>query len=234
MRVALDGFVIDGIAHNIPFLASLMAHPRWQEGALTTNFIAEEYPDGFIPAEPSQKESKTLAAIAVSIENLRQKRLGADHREDWVVKINDTYIDMSGEGGVETDYKLGSLYWRGQIGGEDIVAQIRQAKNALKLEWRGLSVTAQVMRPKIAELDKLMPEVKGLDTAKYLLCPMPGLVVSLDVEEGQSVQAGDTLAIIEAMKMENVLRAERDGIVKKVNAGPGQSLAVDEIILEFE
>lgn len=234
MRDALDGFLIDGIAHNIPFLASLMAHPRWREGALTTNFIAEEYPDGFVPAAPTDEEAHILGLIAVSIEAMRQSRLTADVGAEWVVKLEDRYLEYGDLDGVETDYRLGDPYWRGEINGKKIVAQVRRGNNSLYLAWRGLSVEAQVMRPAVAALEKLMPEVQGLDTAKFLLCPMPGLVVSLNVEEGQSVQAGDTLAIIEAMKMENVLRAERDGVVKSINVAAGESLAVDAIILEFE
>ncbi|MBO6639940.1 MAG: acetyl/propionyl/methylcrotonyl-CoA carboxylase subunit alpha [Roseitalea sp.] len=263
MRDALDGFVIDGIAHNMPFLASLMAHPRWREGRLTTNFIAEEYPDGFMPPEPDTGARSVLAAIALSVEIIRKDRLDrhagrvAPHSgrigTDWVVRIGDerqalsvaspelgdrTAFTATPETGaplaLETGYRLGDPLWTGTVGETPVVAQIRPAANAMVIDWRGYSVTAQVMSPHVAKLEALMPEKTVADTSKQLLCPMPGLVVSLHVAEGQAVQAGETLAVIEAMKMENVLRAERDATVSVIHAEAGDSLAVDAVIMEFE
>ncbi|AJC79475.1 propionyl-CoA carboxylase subunit alpha [Rhizobium etli bv. phaseoli str. IE4803] len=261
MGRALDGFVVDGIEHNVPFLSALMKHPRWREGRLSTGFIAEEYPDGFAPTKPDRHEETTLAAIALSaslIETNRREgfadRLRAASgplREHWVVKTGENYVDirlldglvtipfdmdmaMEGENrSVVTDWRPGDPVWSGKVGGRDITAQIRPVLNGLRIDWQGLSVIAKVFSPRHAELDRLMPVKLPPDTSKLLLCPMPGLVVSIAVAEGQEVKAGETLAIVEAMKMENVLRAERDLVVSKINAAAGESLAVDAVIMEF-
>ncbi|MBA5777950.1 acetyl/propionyl/methylcrotonyl-CoA carboxylase subunit alpha [Stappia sp. F7233] len=263
MGDALDGFVVDGIQHNVPFLTSLMKHPRWRSGALSTGFIAEEYPDGFAPAHPDDAAKRVLAAVALSMEALRRERL--DHlpgrlrphsgavREDWVVRLDDSYLpakivtgypgtpvelDISVDGGaVETvvaDWRPGDGLWQGRVGSQEVTVQVRPIQNGYRLDWQGYSVVAKAMTPRIAELDKLMPVKLPPDTSKMLLCPMPGLVVSVNVAVGQEVKAGETLAVVEAMKMENVLRAERDLVVSAINATAGDSLAVDAVIMEFE
>ncbi|MBX4911323.1 MULTISPECIES: acetyl/propionyl/methylcrotonyl-CoA carboxylase subunit alpha [Rhizobium] len=261
MGQALDGFVVDGIEHNVPFLSALMKHPRWREGRLSTGFIAEEYPDGFAPMKPDRQEEATLAAIALSaslIEANRRDRFADRLRaasatlpEHWVVKTGGSYVavrlldglvtipfDMEMEfedesRSIVTDWRPGDPVWSGKVGDKDIAAQIRPALNGVRIDWQGLSVTAKVFSPRHAELDRLMPVKLPPDTSRLLLCPMPGLVVSIAVAEGQEVKAGETLAIVEAMKMENVLRAERDLVVSKINAAPGESLAVDAVIMEF-
>ena len=262
MSDALDSFVVDGIEHNIPFLAALMRHPRWREGRLSTGFIAEEYPDGFAPIAPEAGEKAVLASVALAIELLRRDRLDrlagrlAPHsgalKRDWVVKIGEDYlsasviegmvsipieVDLSVDGGeaitVSSDWRPGDIVWRGTVGDRAVTAQLRPATNGIRIAWQGMSVTARAMLPRTAELEKLMPEKVAPDTSKLLLCPMPGLVVSIAVVEGQEVKAGETLAVVEAMKMENVLRAERDLTVAKLNAKPGDSLAVDAVIMEF-
>ncbi len=261
MGEALDGFVVDGIEHNVPFLTALMKHPRWREGRLSTGFIAEEYPEGFAPVAPDAGQQAVLAAVALSaslIETGRRERLGdrlraptGDLRRDWTVKLGDDYIpagpadghltipfDMDTEiagtlANVVTDWRPGDAVWRGKVGPQAIVAQIRPILNGMRIDWQGLSVAAKVFVPRHAELDRLMPVKLPPDTSKLLLCPMPGLVVSIAVTEGQEVKAGETLAVVEAMKMENVLRAERDLVVGKINAKAGESLAVDAVIMEF-
>ena len=262
MSDALDSFVVDGIEHNIPFLAALMRHPRWREGRLSTGFIAEEYPDGFAPIAPEAGEKAVLASVALAIELLRRDRLDrlagrlAPHsgalKRDWGVKIGEDYlsasviegmvsipieVDLSVDGGeaitVSSDWRPGDIVWRGTVGDRAVTAQLRPATNGIRIAWQGMSVTARAMLPRTAELEKLMPEKVAPDTSKLLLCPMPGLVVSIAVVEGQEVKAGETLAVVEAMKMENVLRAERDLTVAKLNAKPGDSLAVDAVIMEF-
>jgi propionyl-CoA carboxylase alpha chain len=262
MSDALDNFVVDGIEHNIPFLSALMQHSRWREGRLSTGFIAEEYPDGFAPISPNADEKAVLASVALAVELLRRDRLDrldgrlAPHsgalKRDWVVKIGEDYIsasilegmisipmelDLAIDGGkpltVASEWRPGDPVWSGTVGGRRISAQLRPVANGIKLAWKGMSVTARVMLPRTAELEKLMPEKLPPDTSKMLLCPMPGLVVSISVAEGQEVKAGDTLAVVEAMKMENVLRAERDLTISKLKAKPGDSLAVDAVIMEF-
>jgi propionyl-CoA carboxylase alpha chain len=262
MSEALDEFVVDGIEHNIPFLAALMRHPRWREGRISTAFIAEEYPDGFAAIVPDAGEKAVLAAVATAVELLRRDRLDrlsgrlAPHsgalKRDWVVRLANEYlsialgkgmvsipieIDMSVEEGapltVASDWRPGDPVWRGAVGGRQVAAQIRPVENGVRIAWKGMAATARVMRPRTAELDRLMPAKIAPDTSKLLLCPMPGLVVSILVAEAQEVKAGEMLAVVEAMKMENVLRAERDLTVARINAKPGDSLAVDAVIMEF-
>jgi len=262
MSDALDSFVVDGIEHNIPFLAALMQHPRWREGRLSTGFIAEEYPDGFSPIVPTDEDKAVLAAVALSVELIRRDRLDrltgrlAPHsgaiKPDWVVRIGDDYIDASIVDGmisvpievdlaiagekpvtVTSDWRPGDPVWHGRVGKRQVSAQIRNVLNGVRIAWKGMAADIRVMLPDTAALDRLMPVKVPPDTSKLLLCPMPGLVVSVAVAEGQEVKAGETLAVVEAMKMENVLRAERDLTVEKINAKPGDSLAVDAVIMEF-
>ena len=262
MALALDEFVVDGIGHNIPFLSALQHHPRWREGRLSTGFIAEEFKDGFKPRHPDKSEHAVLAAIAVSAELLRKDRLdrltgrlaphNGEMKRDWVVRLDDdrigvnvvdglasspTEIDLAIDGAaavtISTDWRLGDIVWRGTIDGRTVSAQLRPALNGMLIAWNGLSVMARPMQPAVAALEALMPAKVAPDTSRFLLCPMPGLVVSIAVAAGQEVKAGETLAVVEAMKMENVLRAERDVTVKALKAKPGDSLAVDAVIMEF-
>ncbi|MBN9071843.1 MAG: acetyl/propionyl/methylcrotonyl-CoA carboxylase subunit alpha [Rhizobiales bacterium] len=262
MSDALDNFVVDGIEHNIPFLAALMRHPRWREGRLSTGFIAEEFPDGFAPVTPDRHETTILAAVALAVELQRRDRLdrlggrlrphsGAMKR-DWEVRVGDGFVpvqllegmvsvpleaDLSVAGGkaltVASDWRPGDPVWKGRVGGTAVTAQIRPVLNGVRIDWRGMSVVARPMLAATAALDRLMPVKLPPDTSKLLLCPMPGLVVTIAVGEGQEVKAGETLAVVEAMKMENVLRAERDLTVGTIRAKPGDSLAVDAVIMEF-
>jgi propionyl-CoA carboxylase alpha chain len=262
MSEALDRFVVNGIEHNIPFLSALMQHPRWREGRLSTGFIAEEYPDGFHPREPEDEEKKVLAAIAVAIELIRRDRLDrlpgrlAPHsgriKSGWSVRIGEDYVPVNVAAGhiavpleielaiggakpvaVASGWRPGDIVWHGVVGDRKVTAQVYAVLNGVRIAWRGLSVTARAMLPATAELEKLMPVKVPPDTSRLLLCPMPGLVVSVAVKEGQEIKAGETLAVVEAMKMENVLRAERDLTVSKINVRQGDSLAVDAVIMEF-
>ena len=262
MADALDEFVVDGIEHNIPFLSALMQHPRWREGRLSTGFIAEEFPDGFHPIRPDPADTAVLVTIAVAVELVRRGRLDrlsgrlAPHsgrlKRDWVVKLDGDYVavqvaeaaismpisvDIAVAGApavaVVSGWRPGDPVWRGTIGGTKVLAQVRPVPNGIRIAWKGISATARAMLPGVAELERLMPVKVPPDTSKLLLCPMPGLVVSIAVAVGQEVKTGETLAVVEAMKMENVLRAERDLTVAKINAKPGDSLAVDAVIMEF-
>ncbi len=261
---ALDAFHIDGIQHNIPFLTALMQHPRWKSGTISTGFIKEEYPDGFVARRAEGEEIDTLAAVAGAIDhqhNMRRRHITQQMSGDAVrfakrrvVRLGDEErrLDIAGEGGVPfyvtfagTDgqrretievvstWQPGDPIWSGKVGDREVSVQVKPMLNGAALSWRGITVPAHVYTEREAELAALMPEKAAADTSKFLLCPMPGLVKSVSVAIGQAVKAGDTLAVVEAMKMENVLRAERDGTVKKINANAGDSLAVDAVIMEF-
>ncbi len=261
MATALDSFVIEGIQPNIPFLTALMQHPRWREGRLSTGFIAEEYPDGFSGRPLDEEARKVLASAALAMEMVRKERL--DHltgrlrphsgrwRSEWVVRLGREQIpltvpegyaavpleiDVEWNGGritVTSDWRPGDLLWHGTVDGSEVAVQVRGVTGGQRLSWRGVETFARAMLPEVAALDALMPVKLPPDLSRFLLCPMPGLVVSIAVAEGQEVKAGEVLAVVEAMKMENVLRAERDGTVSAVRARPGDSLAVDAVILEF-
>jgi propionyl-CoA carboxylase alpha chain len=264
MGKALDGFYIDGIGHNIPFLSAIMEHPRWISGRLSTGFIAEEYPDGFAPHDPDDAATRVLAAVAGIIDhihNLRRQGISQQVRVDATAFTTDRVVWLGekrvairitgGPGGqfqvglatsegeptmlsVETSWLPGNPLFRGHVGGEEIGVQVRPILNGVNLSHRGVQIDARVYTLRESELASLMPHKEPPDTSRMLLCPMPGLVVSIAVAEGQDIKAGDTLAVVEAMKMENVLRAERDTKVTKILASPGESLAVDAVIMEFE
>jgi propionyl-CoA carboxylase alpha chain len=257
---ALDRFVVDGIRHNIPFLAALMAHPRWRAGKLSTGFIAEEFPSGFHPQAPEGEPAEVIAAVAAAIDHVlgeRKRRIAGQlrgrnvtresQRAVWlgereikleVKRENEAIIVGFNHGkGVgrklRSSWKPGDIVWIGTFDERPVAVQIRTVPNGFALSYRGNEVKAFVYTEREAGYARLMPARKIADTGKQVLCPMPGLVVSIAVKEGQEVKAGETVAVVEAMKMENVLRAEIDGTVKKINAKPGDSLAVDAVILEF-
>ncbi|MEO8668112.1 MAG: biotin/lipoyl-containing protein, partial [Bauldia sp.] len=247
MSEALDRTVIDGIQHNQPFLSALMAHPRWQEGRLSTAFIPEEYPGGFKGVTPDAERLRFLALIALSIELKRRRRLtglnghingeGNGAGAEWIVAIGDQQIALTAAEAAEatvTDWRPGEPLWSGTVEGEPLTVQVRPGLQGLRLSWRGIDAIARVMSPRIARLEALMPVKKLADSSKLMRCPMPGLVLAINATVGQKIRAGEPLAIVEAMKMENVLRAERDLTVKKINAKPGDTLAVDAVIMEFE
>ncbi len=258
---ALDEFVIEGIRHNIPFLSSLMQHERWREGRLSTGFIAEEYPDGFSPLHVEGENAHVMAAIAaaadhvmnerkrqisgqmqtqrpVSFERARTVMLGAASFEVMLDEADGALLvrfedDSAHAHHLVSDWAPGQLVWRGTVDGEPVACQVSPILNGLELSWRGARTPARVYTRREAELARLMPEKKAADTSKKLLCPMPGLVKAMLVAVGQEVKAGEPLCMVEAMKMENVLRAERDVTVTKIHAHEGDSMAVDAVIMEF-
>jgi len=256
---ALDAFAIDGIRHNIPFLSALMAHPRWQEGRLSTGFIAEEFPEGFEMPRPEGEVATLLAAVAAAIDHLfneRKRRISGQLRSAKPVRFERERVVMLGREAipltiddkdgalvlafsdgrtvaVASSWRPGEPVWHGRVDGKAIAVQVRPILNGVALVHAGTATEARVYTRREAELAALMPEKVAADTSKQLLCPMPGLVKAIAVAEGQEVKAGETLAIVEAMKMENVLKAERDGTVAKIHAKEGDSLAVDAVILEF-
>ncbi len=256
---ALDAFYIDGIRHNIPFLASLMQHDRWRKGALSTGFIAEEYPEGFAPLVASGDVAHVMAAVAAAVDhvaNERKRQISGQMRtqrpvkfqRDRVIMLGAERYEMSvdtGDDGIlvrladgeafhlSSDWVPGEPVWNGVVNDELVAVQVRPILNGYALAHRGVSIDARVYTREEARLAALMPEKKGADTSKSLLCPMPGLVKAIYAKEGQEIKAGEPLCMVEAMKMENVLRAERDVTVKKINAKEGDSLAVDAVIMEF-
>jgi propionyl-CoA carboxylase alpha chain len=260
---ALDSFYVDGIRHNIPFLSALMRHPRWREGNLSTGFIAEEFPRGFALAAPQGEVARCLAAVAAAIDHVlgerkrrisgqlngrlvqreRRRAVWLDHDEIAldIARESDaiTVRFVGGDGTLGAAHRLvspwkpGDPVWQGTIDSRSVAVQVRMIANGFRLSHQGFEVAARVFTDSEAAAARLMPVVAASDTGKKLLCPMPGLVVSIAVSEGQEVKAGETLAVIEAMKMQNVLRAERDGTVKKIHASAGATLAVDALILEF-
>ncbi|MQB19815.1 acetyl/propionyl/methylcrotonyl-CoA carboxylase subunit alpha [Agrobacterium tumefaciens] len=259
MGEALDRFEVEGIGHNLPFLSAVMQHPRFRSGNLTTGFIAEEFPDGFSGVEPATQGAERLAAIAAVIYHQVQSRAArisgtiGNHRrivgKDWVVQLGKTEhrisVDLEGdhtvtqvEGGerlaVETDWLPGRSLGMFRLGDTVLAVKIDLSPSAIRLRWHGVDIIAQVRSPRVAELARLMPEKLPPDTSKMLLCPMPGVITSISVAEGDEVEAGQALATVEAMKMENILRAERKGRVAKVSVKVGESLAVDEVILQFD
>ena len=260
MRQALDEYCIRGLSHNIPFLAALMAHPRFVRGQLSTNFIAEEYPDGFHAEDLPVKDPRLLAAVAAFVHRKFAEREATisgqlpGHEtkvaDDWVVQfgdlsypltmapIDDGYtLDLGGPTmTVRSDWDIGYPLFRGVVNDDNnhqVVVQVDRQGIGYRLFHAGTQVDVRVLTPRAAQLFELMPKKMAPDMSKFLLSPMPGLLVSLAAEEGGEVKAGQVLAVVEAMKMENVLRAERDAVVAKVHAKPGDSLAVDQKILEF-
>jgi propionyl-CoA carboxylase alpha chain len=260
---ALDAFVIDGIRHNIPFLSALMQHSRWRAGKLSTGFIAEEFPEGFHAIAPAGETAETLAAVAAAIDHVlgeRKRRISGQRTGREVVRerrrsvrLGETWMTLDvgreAEGiavhhvGANGDvgparvllsgWKSGDPVWNGFVQGQPVAVQVRPVANGFALAHRGVEARAYVFTEAEARAARLMPVKKPPDTGKVLLCPMPGLVRSIDVKEGQEVKVGETLAVVEAMKMENVLRAERDATVKAIKVKPGDSLAVDAVIMEF-
>jgi len=257
---ALDAFAIEGFRNNVLFLSALMQHQRWQAGKLSTAFLAEEFPDGFHPIAPDGETARVLAAVTAAMDHVlgerkrrisgqqpgttttreqqRTVRLG-DEEQVLAITREDNRLLVRFEGGnkkghvLASNWKPGDPVWAGTFDGRPIWVQVRAALNGFDVSHRGVETRAYVYTEREAAAARLMPIKQVADSGKAVRCPMPGLVVSIAVREGQEVKTGETLAVVEAMKMENVLRAERDGIVKAIKAKPGDSLAVDAVIMEF-
>ncbi|MFD1911730.1 acetyl-CoA carboxylase biotin carboxylase subunit [Halodurantibacterium flavum] len=257
MREALDGFEVEGIGHNLPFLSAVMDHPRFAAGDITTAFIAEEYPEGFQGVTLPDDLLRRVAAAAVAmhrVAEIRRARISGrmDNHErhvgtDWVVSLQGqafpVTIAADRDGAtvrfadaalrVESDWTPGQPLARLSVDGQAVVMKVGKIPSGFLLRLRGAELKVHVRTPRAAELAQLMPEKLPPDTSKFLLCPMPGLVVKINVAEGDEVQEGQALATVEAMKMENILRATRKGVVARINAAPGASLKVDDVIMEF-
>ncbi|MCT8159739.1 acetyl/propionyl/methylcrotonyl-CoA carboxylase subunit alpha [Pseudoruegeria sp. SHC-113] len=259
MRVALDSFEVEGIGHNLPFLSAVMDHERFISGEITTAFIAEEYPEGFEGVTLPEADLKKIAASAAAmyrVAEIRRARISGrmDNHErtvgtDWVVSLQGQNfpltIDADPKGStvtftdgtahrVASDWTPGDSLAHIDVDGEALVLKVGKITSGFRMRSRGADLKVNVRTPRQAELAALMPEKLPPDTSKMLLCPMPGLIVKVNVEVGDEVQEGQALCTVEAMKMENILRAEKKAVVSKINASAGDSLAVDEVIMEFE
>ncbi len=259
MRVALDSFEVEGIGHNLPFLSAVMDHPIFIAGEMTTAFIEEQYPDGFNGVSLPEGDLRRVAAACAAMHRvgeIRRARVSGrmDNHErkvgtDWVVTLqgvrHEVTIDADHDGAnvrfsdgsdlrVTSDWTPGQPLATLDVDGAPLVLKIGKIPGGFRVRTRGADIKVHVRTPRQAELAELMPEKLPPDTSKMLLCPMPGLIVKVDVEVGQEVQEGQALCTVEAMKMENILRAEKKGIVSKINAAAGDSLAVDDVIMEFE
>jgi len=258
MRSALDLFLIRGVTCNLSFLSALMMHPRFVEGNLSTNLIGEEYPDGFHPADVPHDDPTIMISVAASMVRRYRDRAaqidgqleGHERRvpSGWVVVMNDEYHPVSVvpvEGGHDVEYdgkifavrsrwEFGQHLFSGTINGKQVYVQVERMEQVYRLFHGGSQADVLVLTPRAAELMQFMPVKEPPDMSRFLLSPMPGLLVSLAVKEGDTVTSGQELAVLEAMKMENTLYAERDCVVAKINYGSGASLAVDNKIMEFE
>jgi len=258
MRTALDKFLIRGISTNISFLAALMAHEKFITGNISTNTIAEEYPDGFHPGHLPLKDPETIIAVVGSmVRKYRDRAAQIDgqlpgHRRlvpaDWVVVLDDEYHfisvnpvpggnDVTFDGeiyAVRSNWEFGEPLFRGTINGKEVFVQVARNGQIYRLSRGGTQSDVIVLSPRAAELHRLMPRKEPPDLSRHLIAPMPGLLVSVSVKEGDEVKAGDEVAVLEAMKMENALRAERNGVIAKVHFEQGASVEVDDVIMDLD
>jgi propionyl-CoA carboxylase alpha chain len=259
MRLALDTFEVEGIGHNLPFVGAVMGHPRFRSGDITTAFIAEEYPDGFQGATLDDATLRQVAAAAAAmnrVAEIRRTRISGtmdNHTrrvgDDWVVSLQGAEytvkIDADPAGStvtfadgtslrVTSDWTPGQPLARVDVGSVPLAIKTGKIPMGFRMRLRGADLKVHVRSPRQHMLAGLMLEKAAPDTSRFLLCPMPGLVVRINVAVGEAVQEGQALATVEAMKMENILKAERAGVVKAVKATEGASLRVDDVIMEFE
>jgi len=259
MRTALDSFEVEGIGHNLPFLSAVMDHDKFVSGNITTAFIAEEYPEGFEGVTLDQDRLQRIAAAVAAmfrVDEIRRSRISGridNHKrhvgKDWVVTLQgesfEVKIKADKKGStvkfidgskmrVTSNWTPGDPLAKLKVDGERLVLKVGMIDGGYRIRTRGADMKVYVRTPRQAELAVLMPEKLPPDTSKMLLCPMPGLIVKVDVDEGDEVQEGQALCTVEAMKMENILRAEKKAVVTRINVVAGDSLGVDDVIMEFE
>jgi len=258
MRQALDRYYIRGVGHNIAFLADVMNSPRFQSGNITTNYIAEEYPDGFTGGALTEATKKILVAVAQTVHSFeigRQSQISGKmngdaphYKDNWIITLDgETYesaffltkdgcaVLFNGETqNIDSKWLPGKPLFEATINGKPICVSVEKLPDGYLLGHNGAIQKINVRTPREAELAALMPVKTPPDMSDFLLCPMPGLMVSLDAQVGDAVKAGQVLCVVEAMKMENILRAEKDAVIKKISVKAGESLAVDQIIMEFD
>jgi propionyl-CoA carboxylase alpha chain len=253
---ALDRFQIEGIADNIPFLGAVMDEKDFRKGDFTTAYIKDHFPQGFEGVAPSAKQQKLLIAAAAVARSFTARRASYTSgrisppngwQRDWVVIMGKshhlTHVDLEDTGAdvvidgkkhrFDTTTRPGARLIEGKFDGEPFAVKIKTAPEGYTLRLRGVTARAMVATPRGANLYKKIPEKQKADTSKLILSPMPGLVISIDAKPGQDVKAGEGVAVVEAMKMQNIIRAERDGVVAKVNVAAGASVAADEVMIEL-
>jgi len=251
MGRALEQFHIEGLGQNVPFLAAVMDQDRFRSGRLSTNYIKDEFPDGFHGTAATEFQRDVMAAVALSMHRTLTRRAAPELlRDDWVVVENgerrsvrvanggETFtVEFLGEGRQlkleQADWRPGKPVFAGVLDGRPFSVQVQPAAEGFRIRHRAAAAHVLVLTERSAELHEKLPPKQAADTSKMVLSPMPGLVVTLDVAVGQEVRSGEQVAIIEAMKMQNIIRAERDGVVKAVNSKAGDSVAADEVLVEF-
>jgi propionyl-CoA carboxylase alpha chain len=264
MADALDAFAIEGVEHNVPFLAATMQNERFRAGKLSTGFMSEEFPVGFHGIASEGETLLILSAVAAAVDHMygeRKRRISGQltsrlvtREKQRVVRVGTAEVRLevirqeaavavrfakstatkSHTSVLQSHWKPGEPVWQGLVDGKEVSVAVRPLANGFQLTYRGVREKAYVYTEREAELARLMPVRKSADAGKFVRCPMPGLVLSIAVAPGHDVKTGEIIAVVEAMKMENVLRAERDGKVKTIHAKPGESVAVDAAIVEFE
>ncbi|KQY75301.1 acetyl/propionyl/methylcrotonyl-CoA carboxylase subunit alpha [Brevundimonas sp. Root1423] len=251
MARALEDTHLQGVGHNVPFLAAVMDQPRFRSGNISTSYIKDEFPDGFHGLKPDARQTHIMIAAAVAMNEIIAEQAGdPSDRTDWVVLIDkaphgvdlsydaDEALLLAFTGGgharlTEIDWRPGLAQFRAELDGEPFTAEVSRVADGFVIRHRAAKARVRVLTPHTAELYARLPEKVAADTSKLIASPMPGLVVAIPVTVGQEIKAGETVAIIEAMKMQNILKAERDGVVKAVSAAAGDPVAADDVLVEF-
>ena len=253
MALALEDLHIEGLRHNAAFLSAVMDQPRFRSGKLSTAYIADEFPDGFVGLPPGDDQLDIFAAVAGAMHTIQVRRArtdGAAVRPDWRIVLGrrkreallswdgDTFIlefpeDQRTLRLDHIDWRPGKALFKARLDGRPFTVEVAAAAEGFVLRHRACTMRVLVLTPVSADLHERLPEKKPVDTSRLVVSPMPGLVVSLDVEVGQDIKEGEALCVVEAMKMQNIIRAERDGVIKSINAKAGDSVAADDVLIEF-
>ncbi len=248
MGRALEDFHIEGLGQNIPFLAAVMDQERFRSGRLATSYIADEFPDGFGGTTPTDAQKDILAAAGVAMHRVMATRAGTPARNDWVVFVGHDRrnVEVREAGGVlsltegdrtltlsDVDWRPGKAQFRGRLDGKAFTVNVAPAAEGFVIRHRAAKQKVLVLTPRSADLHGKLPEKAPADTSKMIISPMPGLIISMNVEVGQTVREGEIVCVIEAMKMQNIIRAEKEAVVKAVSAKGGDSVAADEVLVEF-
>ncbi|HUH24815.1 MAG TPA: biotin/lipoyl-containing protein, partial [Brevundimonas sp.] len=250
MARALEDTHLSGLGHNVPFLSAVMDQERFKSGQLSTSYIKDEFPDGFRGLEPSEAQKDIFITVAAAMNEVLAEQAGDpsertdwtvligreghevslsyDEAEDLVISLDERDLTLS-----EIDWRPGMAQFKAVLDDEPFTAEVKRAPDGFDIRHRAAKARVRVLTPRAAEMYQRLPEKVAADTSKLVLSPMPGLVVDIPVAVGQEVKSGETVAIIEAMKMQNILKAERDGVVKAVGAKAGDPVAADDVLVEF-